>query len=91
MYVIVSVIVAALAWYYWPKSAQPTAPIVPLQPSNPIVPVPKAAVTESGKPRWHKFDVLLELQDCLLGAGVEQKKVSEICESIAPLLLGAKK
>lgn len=90
MTLVVGAIIVALAWYYWPQSSQPVTPIVPV-PSSPILPVAKPAVSESGKPRWHKFDVLLELQDCLLGAGVEQKKVSEICEGIAPLLLGAKK
>lgn len=44
--------------------------------------------TQPKPPRWHKFDVLLELKDCMSRCGVDQAKVDEICATIAPLLLG---
>jgi hypothetical protein len=64
-----------------------------------VVPVPKpiepklleVKADEIGKPRWHKFDILLELQECLLESGVDEKTVRAKCEELAPLLLGAKK
>jgi hypothetical protein len=47
-----------------------------------------APLEKTGKPRWHKYDVLLELQDCLTASGNDEKLVKETCEKIAPLLLG---
>lgn len=80
-------IVACVVWYIvslWQEKPKASA----------IVPVPKTAATEpakTSKPRWHKYDILLELQDCLRDAGTDEKKVAEICASISPLLLGDKK
>lgn len=60
-----------------------------------VTPVPRtgavAAIEPSVQPRWHKFDVLLELRKCLLEAGADEKQVATICEPASILLLGAKK
>lgn len=83
-------IACCVVWYlstFWTtekKESVPT-PILPLTPTAPI-----NSVAPANKPRWHKFDILLELQDCLRECGQDEKKINEICASIAPLLLGAK-
>lgn len=67
-------------WFLGGKTESAPAP-VPIMPSEP---------KQDGKPRWHKYEILLELQDCLLASGNDEKAVKEICERIAPLLLGHK-
>lgn len=77
--VIIGGLLAFAAYWYWPKKAVST-----------LVPVAKS-VKASEAPRWHRYDVLLELQVCLRKHGADEKAVSEICEKAAQLLLGDEK
>jgi hypothetical protein len=80
-YIVIAAGLALVAMYFMSGKTAPTVAPTP-------VPLTPATAVKSGKPRWHKYDVLLELQDCLLGAGNDEKLAKDICEKIAPLLLG---
>ena len=83
----IAVCVVWLLSTFWTAEKKEVVP-APISPLTPAAPVNSTVV--STKPRWHKFDILLELQDCLRECGQDEKKINEICASIAPLLLGAK-
>lgn len=82
-FIVIAAGIALIVMWFMGGTTAPTVYPVPL-PKLEAAPKP----IENKKPRWHKYDVLLELQDCLLHSGNDEKTVKEICERIAPLLLG---
>jgi hypothetical protein len=82
--VIIAAIGGFLAYWYWPKKSL-------VVPTIQTVLKPIEAVKETGAPRWHRYDVLLELQICLREHGGDEKVVKEICDKAAQILLGDKK
>jgi hypothetical protein len=80
-YIVIAAGLALVALYFMSGKTAPTVTPTP-------VPLTPAPLEKTGKPRWHKYDVLLELQDCLTASGNDEKLVKETCEKIAPLLLG---